>query len=178
LGGLTYVAPFIARGQLRMNIDATYPLDAIVAAQQHSRGGRTRGKVVVGMGAGASRDALVPLQAYLDGHATGQERHFRRAFAADAILVGVKDGEYRHYPAGDYIAASASGQAPADEARRRRRITALTVTGRVATAVIELDYPDMVARDHMTLVERDGEWRIVVKAYDAVTPATATPRRP
>jgi hypothetical protein len=47
----------------------------------------------------------------------------------------------------------------------------------VATAVIELDYPDMVARDHMTLVERDGEWRIVVKAYDASTPAAVASRR-
>jgi NADPH:quinone reductase-like Zn-dependent oxidoreductase len=172
-GGLAYVAPIIASGQLRMNIDATYPLDAVVAAQQHSRGGRTRGKVVVDMGARASRDVLVPLQAYLDGHATGLERHFRRAFAADAILVGIKDGAYRQYPASDYITASASGRAPADESRRRRTITGLTVTGRVATAVIELEYPDMVASDHMTLVERDGEWRIVVKAYDATTPVAA-----
>lgn len=28
----------------------------------------------------------------------------------------------------------------------------------------------MIARDHMTLLKRDGEWRIVVKGYDASTP--------
>jgi NADPH:quinone reductase-like Zn-dependent oxidoreductase len=175
--GLAYVAPIIARGQLRMNIDAVYPLDAIVAAQQHSRGGRTRGKVVVDLGAGAAAAVLEPLQAYLDGHATGLLHHFRRAFADDAMLVGIKDGVDRQYPAREYVAASASGRAPADEARRRRTIAAVTVSGRVATAVIELDYPDMVARDHMTLVERDGEWRIVVKAYDASTPAAVASRR-
>lgn len=48
--GLAYVAPLIEAGALRINIDRSYPLDAIVDAQQHNRGGRTRGKVVVDMG--------------------------------------------------------------------------------------------------------------------------------
>ena len=41
----------------------------------------------------------------------------------------------------------------------------------IATAVIELDYPDMRAHDHMSLVKFADGWRIVVKAYDAFTPA-------
>jgi NADPH:quinone reductase-like Zn-dependent oxidoreductase len=49
--GLAFVAPLIASGALRINIDRIYPLDAIVAAQQHNRSGRTRGKVVVDLGA-------------------------------------------------------------------------------------------------------------------------------
>lgn len=112
----------------------------------------------------------VPLQAYLDGHATGQERHFRRAFAPDALLVGVKDGVYGQRPASDYIAQSSSGRAPRDEAQRKRRIRSVVVDGDVATAVIELDYPDMRAYDHMSLVRFEDGWRIVVKAYHAVTP--------
>lgn len=48
--GLEGVAPLIASGQLRVNIDRSYPLDDIVAAQQHNRDGHTRGKVVVEMG--------------------------------------------------------------------------------------------------------------------------------
>ncbi len=48
--GLAYVAPLIDAGALRVNIDRRYPLDAIVAAQEHNRSGRTRGKVVVDMG--------------------------------------------------------------------------------------------------------------------------------
>ena len=56
------------------------------------------------------------------------------------------------------------------EAQRRRWIASITVTGKVATAVIELEYPDMRARDHMSLLEFDDGWRIVVKAYEAVTP--------
>ena len=30
--------------------------------------------------------------------------------------------------------------------------------------------PDMKARDHMSLLKFGDEWRIVAKAYDAVTP--------
>jgi hypothetical protein len=56
--------------------------------------------------ANAMAEVMVPLQAYLDGHATGEERHFRRAFAADGLLVGIKDGRYTQRSAADYIAAS------------------------------------------------------------------------
>lgn len=45
--GLEAVAPLIAAGKVRINIDRTYPLDAIAEAQQHNRDGNTRGKVVV-----------------------------------------------------------------------------------------------------------------------------------
>lgn len=177
---LQAVAPLIESGALRINIDRIYPLDAIVEAQQHNRGGRTRGKVVVDMGVdtpattasgGDSEGVEIPLQAYLEGHATGQEHHFLRAFAADAILVGLKDGRYTQRPASDYIAQSATGRAPADEDLRRRWIRSISVTGNVATAVIELEYPHMKALDHMSLLKFEDGWRIVVKAYEASTPA-------
>lgn len=48
-GGLDAVAPLIAAGKIRINIDQTYPLAAIAEAQEHNRSGRTRGKVVVDM---------------------------------------------------------------------------------------------------------------------------------
>ena len=179
---LEAVAPQIEANRLRINIDGNYPLAAIVDAQRHNRNGNTRGKVVIDMGV-ATRNAEVrasgedvhavsiPLQAYLDGHATGQEHHFRRAFAPDGMLVGIKDGNYGQRPASVYIAQSSSGRAPRDEALRRRWIRSINVTGNVATAVIELDYPDMKALDHMSLLKFDDGWRIVVKAYEASTPA-------
>jgi hypothetical protein len=120
--------------------------------------------------AGTIDEVMIPLQAYLDGHATGRAEHFQRAFADDAILVGIKDGKYAQRSARDYIATAASGSAPADESRRRRWIRSITVDGRVATAVIELDYPSMRAFDHMSLLRVGDEWRIVVKSYEAYTP--------
>ncbi len=49
-GALDAVAPLIAAGKLRINIDRTYPLAEIAKAQEYNRGGRTRGKVVIDMG--------------------------------------------------------------------------------------------------------------------------------
>ncbi len=121
--------------------------------------------------AGDIEDVTVPLQAYLDGHATGLEQHFRRAFASDALLVGLRDGRYSQRSANDYIKQAASGRPPADEALRRRWISSINVTGNVATAVITLDYPSMKAQDHMSLLKFEDGWRIVVKAYEATTPA-------
>lgn len=51
--GLEGVAPLIAAGKLTVNIDRKFPLDAIVAAQNHNRDGHTRGKVVIDMGVSA-----------------------------------------------------------------------------------------------------------------------------
>jgi NADPH:quinone reductase-like Zn-dependent oxidoreductase len=51
--GLEAVAPLIAAGKLRINIDQTYPLDAVAKAQEHNRSGSTRGKVVIDMGVAA-----------------------------------------------------------------------------------------------------------------------------
>ncbi|MBA3918353.1 MAG: hypothetical protein C0516_07185 [Gemmatimonas sp.] len=168
--GLDYAAPLIAAQQLRVHVDSAYTLASIMAAQQHSRSGRTRGKVVVDMNADAHAAAMQPLAAYLEGHATGSRSAFERAFAADAMLVGIKDGQYRQWPASEYVRISSSGRAPADEAQRRRRVESLRVTGTVATAILRLEYPDMLAWDHMTLIAQGGEWRIAVKAYDAQTP--------
>lgn len=176
--GLSAVAPLIAAGQLGINIDGIYTLDTIVDAQKHNRAGSTRGKVVVAMdGEAAGQEigdgaagARVPVQAYLDGHATGQERHFQRAFASDAFLVGNKDGVHDRRPASEYIAQASSGRVPAEEPQRHRRIRSITVTGAVADAVVELDYPGMKAVDHLVLLRYGDDWRIAVKAYDATTP--------
>lgn len=51
----------------------------------------------------------------------------------------------------------------------RRWIHSVNITGKVAMAVIGLDYPNMRARDHMSLLKFDDDWCIVVKAYEAVT---------
>lgn len=46
-GGLAFVAPLIAEGKLKINIDRRYPLSRAAEAQQYNREGRTRGKVVL-----------------------------------------------------------------------------------------------------------------------------------
>jgi hypothetical protein len=54
LPGVSKLLPLIAAGKLRINIDQTYPLDAVARAQEHNRRGSTRGKVVIDMGVAAA----------------------------------------------------------------------------------------------------------------------------
>jgi hypothetical protein len=108
----------------------------------------------------------VALQAYLEGHATGQAEAFRRAFQPDARMVFVRDGAFSKMEIQDYI-ARAPGKPFPDENQRRRTIDFIDITGDAAVARLTLDYPDVKFVDYMTLLKINGEWRIVSKAFDA-----------
>ena len=113
-------------------------------------------------------DAAVraPLEAYLRGHATGSPDEFRPAFHPDAQLWGMRDGALIRMTAEEYI-GRASGAPAADEARRRRWIESLDVTGDTAVAKIILDYPSVRFTDYMALSRIDGRWVIVNKMFQA-----------
>lgn len=64
----------------------------------------------------------------------------------------------------EYIAGS-SGQPAADEAKRRRRIAMVDVTGNAAVAKVELDYPETFLTDYFTLLKVNGEWKIMNKIF-------------
>ena len=58
-----------------------------------------------------------------------------------------------------------SGEPAENEVERHRRIVDVNVTGNIATATIELDYPGAMITDYMTLIEVDGAWKIINKAF-------------
>lgn len=119
-------------------------------------------------------DAAVraPLEAYLRGHATGLADEFRPAFHPDAQLWGMRNGALIRMTAEEYI-GRASGSPPADEARRRRWIESIDVTGDTAVAKIILDYPTVRFTDYMALSRIDGRWVIVNKMFQAEPRAPA-----
>lgn len=109
------------------------------------------------------------LEHYLQGHATGDGAHFRMAFHPEAKLFWVVGDTLRQMTAEQY-AANASGRPPADEAQRRRRILHVDVSGTVAVAKVELDYPTRHFIDYMSLAKVNGAWKIVNKSYVAGPP--------
>ncbi|HET9452015.1 MAG TPA: nuclear transport factor 2 family protein [Aggregicoccus sp.] len=119
-----------------------------------------------------AREAAVrkPLEAYLRGHTTGDGRHFREAFWPEGHLVFVRDGKLTTLSA-EAFAARASGK-PGDPAVRRS-IERVEVAGRAATATVLLDGPTNRITDFMTLLEVDGEWRIIHKSFHAEPKAGA-----
>jgi hypothetical protein len=106
------------------------------------------------------------LNAYIEGHATGQADAFRRAFHPEARMLYAKDGQFVKTEIADFI-ARAPGKVAVDEDQRKRTIDFIDIVGDAAIARLTLTYPDVTFTDYMTLLKIDGEWRIVSKVFHA-----------
>ncbi len=106
----------------------------------------------------------VPLENYLKGHETGKAEYMQAAFHSEGKLMFIRDGKYTTRDFKDYIAGM-GGNPAKDEAKRKRYIESVDVSGNTAVGKIILDYPTAKFVDYMTLLKIDGEWKIVNKAF-------------
>ena len=106
------------------------------------------------------------IQYYFDG---GQHRDsvaLRKAFHPDARMLFARDGKLVVVPIGEYIARVAgSALKPGEVDSTRRRVTFVDVAGDAAMATVELERPDAVVTDYMSLLKVDGRWLIVTKIF-------------
>src|SRR5882762_9052747 len=91
------------------------------------------------------RDAI---ELYFQAHAFGNGDYIRRAFASDAKIQFVENGEPRQWTREEF-AQRFHGPAE-DEHRRVRRVERLDITGNAASAVLTLDYPQVLFSDHVS----------------------------
>jgi hypothetical protein len=110
--------------------------------------------------------ARVPLENYIQAHATGNGDFIRKAFFKDARIMAFRDGKLLNLSTEEF-AARFDGKPAADEAQRKRRIESVDLTGNAGVARIVLDYPTVVLTDYMSLLKIDGEWKIVNKVFHA-----------
>ena len=110
--------------------------------------------------------ARKPLEAYMQGHATGDAAHIRAAFLPTARIDGLRDGKPVSRTAEEF-AAGFSGKPADDEALRKRRIDRIELQGNAGMAQVTLDYPTVTFTDYFVLLKVDGEWKIASKVYDA-----------
>lgn len=108
--------------------------------------------------------ARIPLENYLQGHATGNPEFMKRAFHTEGNLIFIRDGKYTTLSFADYIARQSGKPAP-DEDKRRRWIESVDVAGNSAVGKIILDYPSGKFVDYMTLLKINGEWKIINKSF-------------
>jgi hypothetical protein len=110
--------------------------------------------------------ARVPLENYFKAHATGQGDYIRKAFHPDAKVFYIREGKFTQITSEEF-ATRFNGKPADDEARRKRTIESLSITGNVAVAKLVLDYPTVKFTDYMSLLKIDGEWKIVNKTFYA-----------
>lgn len=106
----------------------------------------------------------IPLQSYLQGHATGDGATMRKAFLPTAHIEGIRDGKFVSWTVDEYVAGFKGTPAP-DEAQRKRSIDEVDVSGNAAMARVTLDYPSGAFTDYFVLLKVDGEWKIANKAW-------------
>lgn len=124
-------------------------------------GGTNRASVVE-----ADAAARVPLENYIQGHATGNGDFMRKAFHTDAKVMAFRDGKLMNMTSEEF-ASRFNGKPAPDEAQRKRRIESVEITGNAGVGKIVLDYPTVTYTDYMSLLKIDDEWKIVNKVFYA-----------
>lgn len=115
--------------------------------------------------AGADEEAIrAAVEHYFEGQRTGRAEEAAKAFHPTTRLVWIRDGALATRSLDEFLAGF-PGRPADDEARRTRRVVEVDVAGDAAVARLELDHPDARITDFMTLLEVDGEWKIVHKSF-------------
>ena len=106
------------------------------------------------------------VQYYFDGGKNRDSVALRKAFHPEARMLFAKDGQLAVVPIGEYIARVAENKLKSGEVdSTRRRVTSVDVAGDAAIARLELERPDAVLTDYMSLLKVDGRWQIVNKIF-------------
>lgn len=106
----------------------------------------------------------LPLENYLQGHASGNGEFHQKAFLPEARLLFVRDGKLAQRTSAEYI-KGAGGKSAEDEAKRKRSIELVDVQGNAAIGKIILDYPNAYFVDYFALLKIGSEWKIVNKSF-------------
>ena len=94
-------------------------------------------------------------------------------FVDEGRMMWVQDGQLRSRTSAEYIGGF-KGTPAADEAKRVRKVLMTDVTGDVAIAKVELDYPDGRFVDYFTLARLGSEWKIIHKTFQRFPKAPAS----
>ena len=108
----------------------------------------------------------VPLEHYMQGHATDDAAPMRQAFMPSAHIESVREGLLTSWTMEEYCLRF-KGTPAADEATRRRTIDAIDIGGSAASARITLVHGAVTFTDYFLLLKTAQGWKIANKAFHA-----------
>jgi hypothetical protein len=110
------------------------------------------------------------VQHYFDGGKNRDSVALRKAFHPEARMLFAKDGKLVLVPIGEYIAGSSKNKPkPGEVDSTKRRVVEVDVAGDAAVAKLELERPDALITDYMSLIKIEGRWQIVNKVFTRET---------
>lgn len=108
----------------------------------------------------------VPLENYMQGHATDNPEYMRKAFMPTAHIESVREGPLTSWTLDAYCQRFKRTPA-ADEAKRHRTIDAIDISGTAASAKITLVHGTITFVDYFLLLKTEEGWKIANKAFHA-----------
>ena len=108
----------------------------------------------------------VPLEHYMQGHATNNPEFMRKAFMPTAHIESVREGPLTSWDVETYCKRF-NGTPAEDEATRRRTIDASDIGGTAASAKITLVHGNITFIDYFVLLKTEGGWKMANKSFHA-----------
>lgn len=105
------------------------------------------------------------VESYFAAHALGNGEFIKKTFTADARIQFVEGADLKWWTRDEF--AKRFQQPAPDEYRRVRRVQRLDISGTAASAVLTLDYPQVLFTDHVSLLKIGDQWKIVSKVFSA-----------
>ena len=99
---------------------------------------------------------------YLDGGTNNDYETLKKAFHKDATMKFISKGIYKEVNALEFFKRVIK---PGPKSERITRILNINVSGSVANAKLEIEYPTFMFIDYMNLLKIDGQWKVVSKIY-------------
>lgn len=109
--------------------------------------------------------ARIPLEAYMQGHRTGDAAFMDKAFHPDARMTYMSDTGFVIVPISEYIGGMRSRGPRAIADTFPRRVAMLNIAGNTAVARIDMELGSAIFADYMTLHRFADGWKIVGKSF-------------
>ena len=113
----------------------------------------------------ADGDPRTAIELYFDAHALGNGEFITQSFTPEAKIQFADSGRLQQWTRDEF--AQRFQQPATDEYRRVRRVERLDITGTAASAILTLNYPQVLFTDHVSLLNVAGQWKIVGKVFSA-----------
>ena len=113
--------------------------------------------------------ARAPLEAYMQGHRTGDATFMEKAFHPNARMTYMADTGLVVVPISEYIGRMRTAGVRATPDTFPRRVAMLNVAGNTAVARIDMELGSTVFADYMTIHKFADGWKIVGKSFYRAT---------
>lgn len=101
------------------------------------------------------------LRAYMDGATLGDSTLFASAFHPDGQMTFIRDGKMNVVPLREFMTRTKNGQ----KSDRKNRIVSIQIQGTSAQARLEVETPEVIFHDFMSLLKTPEGWKIVSKVF-------------